>query len=414
MDYKDLNLTLEKNNITTTSLESLANCFGHVTLSYKYYWMMALIQKVAVEGITDMPAMNLAIQMVGMAWQPICKHQLGLGYKDGFKSIIEQLRTLIDISAETSPFDVVFAIQSRLSHPDSEPQMRRLMNRLLINVPYCYLQPWTELNREGCIAAINQKSNVFEQNCTPYSLEYKAVGKKLELWVHVHPAWATLIRDNARQLYSFAMAGLYDYVSTRNPEIQSVEYMLDWRVQSEVHERQLYFWNQAIKGGESAQQPLHCIFTQNALMPNCYRIDHFLPAQFAESEKLWSIFPADLKANVSKTGNHYQEIGALLPNLAKEQQKALSNFLKGGGSSDFLAQDFGNWDTTIQQLISISPAEFAIMLRARFSAATSSTFNKYTGFQPISMIKDDNNLTCKISIQNNNGPINGGTSNFNH
>lgn len=412
MDYKDLNLSLEKNDITTDALESLGNCFSRVTLSYKFYWMMALIHKVAVECVSDMPAMDLAIQMVGMAWQPICKHQLGLGHKDGFKTIIDQLKAILAIPAEASPFDVVYAIQSRMSRTDSEPEMKHWLNQLLVNVPYCYLQPWTGLNRESCIDAIRQKHNVFNANCTPYSLEYRSVGKKSELWVHVHPSWATLIRNNAHQLYSFAMAGLQDYVSTRNPEIQSVDYMLDWRVQSEVHQRQLYFWNQAIKGGLQQDQ-LQCIFTNNELKPNCYRIDHYLPAQFADAEKLWSIYPADLKAIVSKTGNHYQELGKLLPRLAQSQQLALSNFLKAGGSVDFLAADFGNWDTTIQQLISLSPAEYSVMLCSRFSAATASTFNRYTGFRPITTIKDDSKPTTNIQITTNNGPINGGTTNFN-
>lgn len=412
MDYNILNLSIEKTNLKREALTALGNCFEHVTLSYKFYWMMALIQKVAVEGVTEMPALHLAIDMIGMAWQPVCKHQIGLGYKDGFKRIIEQLRPLLSISVESRPFEVTLAIRQRLERPDSSAEMKRILKQLLVNVPYCYLQPWTDLNREECIAAIIQSNNIFRAKCTPYMLTYKQEKKSKELWVHVHPAWVAFIRENTAQLYGFALAGLQDYVSSRNPEVQSVQYMLDWRIQSEVHEHQLFFWNQAIQGATQGGSPLHCLFTQRDLLPDCYRLDHYMPPQFAEAERLWSIFPADLKAPVSSTGNHYQDIPSLLPRLAGAQQASLKHFLQMGGSVDFLAADYGDWGMPVDRLATISVPEFTMMLRSHFSSATSHALNRYTGFHPTLHVNDDPRSVTNIRIEHNNGPLMGGTSNI--
>lgn len=412
MDYNDLHLSLDNCHVAKDSLVSLGKCFDNVTLSYKYYWMMALIEKVAVEGITEMSAMSLAIQMVGMAWQPICKHQVGLGYKDGFKKIIDELRNRISVGAETSPFDVVMAIESQMQNPDQKPAIDDLLGRLLDNVPYCYLSPWVNMKFKDCKAAIRQKSNVFEQKCTPYFLEYHKVGRKQELWVKVNPVWVSFIRNNVSQLYDFAMGGLFAYVSPRNEEIQSIEYMLDWRMQTEVRDRQLYFWNQAIRCGNEHQNPLQCLFTSRELIPNCYRLDHFLPSHFADAEKLWCVYPADLSAEVSKTGNHYQHLARLIDPLARAQQSALSNFLKAGGSPDFLAVDYGSWDVPLKSLISIRPEQFAEMLRARFSSATSNAVNRITGYKSTLMVQDDGKTVNNIRIDQNYGPVMNGTSNF--
>lgn len=414
MDYQELNLSLEKNNITEKSLDSLANCFLHVTLSYKFYWLMALIKKVAVEGVTEMPAKSLAMEMVGMAWQPVRKHQVGLGKNDGFKAIIDKLGERVQIGPETSPFEVVCSIQEHLGSNQENPQeIVRLLERLITNVPYCFLQPWTKLNREDCIAAIKQNINIFDQNCTPYVLEYRTEGRKRELWVRVNPSWATLISNNSYQLFDFAMGGLYTYVSKYNSEIQAIDYMLDWRVRSEEKQRQLFFWDNAIRGGMEYANPLCCLFKNVELKPHVYRLDHYLPTQFRESEMLWSIYPADLRADVSHTGNHYQQLGIYMKSLAYYQQMALSNFLKAGGSEDFLSRDYGDWSMGVRQLAEIPAGDFACQLMARFSAATSNTVNKFTGFKPMTEVRDDGQVTNIIHIDRNNGPITGGTSHIN-
>lgn len=355
---------------TAESLDALQRCFTHTTLTYKFYWLMALIQKVTVYQETDFPAFELTPLMVSMAWRPIAKHQLGLGPGEAFSRIVRQLRPSMNIPIETSYATVLQSIQSELVRGDSSQLLHSALKQLLVNVPYCFLQPWTGLNREKCIREVNNH-NRFDRQCTPYWLTIEHG----HLMVHVRQCWVEYLNFHRHDLTSYAMAGLQDFVRKRNPEVQCARFMLNWCIDTDLLMQQVDYWNTVAQRALALGNPLRCIFSQQVIEPDQYRIDHFMPEAFADSERLWSIYPADVSARVSNTGNHFKEMALLMPQLAKSQQQALLLYLQTNAQCPKVVADFEGWKVPLTEIATLPSEQFRTIYERQFQLATSRQFN---------------------------------------
>lgn len=71
--------------------EALEHCFDHTTQSYKFYWMMSILECVANQRYS-INIMELSARMASMAWYPILKHSVGFGKTDSFRPQLSKLQ----------------------------------------------------------------------------------------------------------------------------------------------------------------------------------------------------------------------------------------------------------------------------------------------------------------------------------
>lgn len=383
--------------IPEDSFLALSHCFDNTTQSYKYYWLMALIQQVAVNQELDFPAIDLTVLMTSMAWFPLRKQRIDLGISDGFSKVLDEMNNHLSLKPESTMEDVMLSMHEVMAQPSSRPAITRLLKNLLNNVPYCFLNPWTHLSGPQCMAAAQSADKGIFANC-PYTLSFRGYGRDRVLWVHVHEEWARYICRHASALYDYALTALCGYAQRKNSHLLAAQYKLDWRIDNSVHQRQLFFWNKAIIGTSRQGNPLKCLFTLQDLQPLNYRIEHFLPATYRESQCVWSTFPAMTKAEICATGNRFREIGQYVTALAHGHQQALRGYLAAQGSVDLVAPDYAGWLYSVTELANMPTADFVQAYRSHLTSSMANESNRITGFSHTAPlhIDDDNSLSINI------------------
>lgn len=385
--------------IGTDGAQKLNQTLLHNTLSYKYYWLMSLVEKVAVEQEYDFPAFDLAINMVAMAWQPVCKHRIGMGFKDGFKAILSELEPILNLQPDSTRTSVILGLQQILSDPDHSRSVRSIINRLLKYVPYRFVKPWLLIDADKAEQIIRQNPVGAIAPSAPYQLEWRGTAHSRELFVVMNPDWVRFIQGSTIELIERAMSDLALYVQHNNRDLLSVEYFLDWRVDAQIRQRQMYFWNHAINNAVNVGQPMQCILTRDVLYPQRYRIERTMPTSFHDAESMWSIFPARLEAKIPQAGHHLSHLGQILPSMAAMQHEALRNFLQSGAVTEMIAADYAGWDYTVQQLAMLPVTDFVPIFCNHLSLSLEQEKNHRMSRPPQS-IADDSHVGLHINQLN--------------
>ena len=363
--------------IEHTHLTALDKCFGATTQSYKYYWLMAMVQHVCTTGEAEFPAITLVYRMVGMAWMPICKFGVRLAEGDGLGRCIAQALQFDDLfGCEESVSSVVAKLQQATASPEQGRQLERQLLALLDNVPYCFLSPWLAVSGDKIRSQYRQQGLVGHEQA-PYALSR---GDDGQLWVRVSPQWQQLLTANAQLVMDYAMGALQQWAQKKNPQLQIPSFKLDWRIHAEVLQRQIFYWDTVLTEAQRAGSPMRCLFDHNVLGINDYRIDHYMPSTFPDANKLWSTYPASLQSRPSPTGNHHNIAGRLLPQLAAAHQTALRLYAAAKQPTDALQADFADWNIPLLQLVSLSDDAFLRLYSSRFLRSENRQMDHMNGY----------------------------------
>lgn len=81
-------------------VSKLAASFGNTSATYKFYWLLAILELLE-EGQTTIPKRHLFARMIGNAWYTVNYFHVSFGKQDliqqAVQSILEQERLTIDI-----------------------------------------------------------------------------------------------------------------------------------------------------------------------------------------------------------------------------------------------------------------------------------------------------------------------------
>lgn len=273
-----------------------------------------------------------------------------------------------------------------------EPVLRQFIN----DVPYCFLSPWSKLNGAG--ERIKKEFRVSGSIHIPKA-PYSIVRIDKRIFIDIDPEWVAYLSKNSWSLYEKSMSGLRDFVTKRNPGLFLPEVMLEWKINPAIVRHQVEYWNIAIAGATASGSSLHCLFTGQDIQLNAYRLDHFLPLCDASSDRVWSIFPANLSAIASPNGYHEYCALPQFGQLAADQQLALRSFLKAGGSASMVTNEFSDWNIPVRELISMSLDSFTNAYEACLSGASFKHSNR-SFKDPMSAIAADD---CSKEFHLGNG-----------
>lgn len=347
--------------------QALEHCFDHTTQSYKFYWLMAILECVANQRY-HINILDLSVRMASMAWYPILKHSVGFGKADSFRPKLSYLQEQVGIPVETTYFDLLPRLSRSMSQDATSSIVRPVLRQFITDVPYCFLSPWCTHKNSGEFikGEFRRRGEVYIQGA-PYSIKRDVGG---EIYIHVNTDWVNYINSEYWKLNEMAMSGLRAFVTRRNKDLCLPQFMLEWRQDPAVVRQQVEYWNVAISSAMASGNPLRCLFSHQDLKVDAYRLDHYLPFGDAVSDRVWSIFPANLSAQVSLDG--YRDYCSLsqFAELAHGQQLALRAYLMAGGSEGLANVEFDAWKTPVSELIRMSPESFARAYEACLSGAS--------------------------------------------
>jgi len=185
--------------------EKLSEVFETKTTTYKFYWMLALLDAVkSDEGQRQITFTEMVARMVSKAWVPVTSGLFSFGESD---ALMSRIHTLI-FASELNLKDVEERVCIYLLKHASDPLVKDLVAKMTVYVPYRFLYPWVG-NQSAPLT--REASQNYDQYACPYAIMDKAIV--------VHPQWAEYFRRHSTILRDFTKYNLILYLAKHNNNI---------------------------------------------------------------------------------------------------------------------------------------------------------------------------------------------------
>ena len=325
-------------------VDLLAACFNNTSATYKYYWLLSILQAVE-EGNLKVAKRDLFSRMISNAWFTVNYFHVSFGKQDLIQHAIEAINEIEKIPIDEKRH-LVFHKLSTSSNTKTEKQLWHF-NR---NVPHWFLSPWFQkMNR----IEIYKASQTFTEKCL-YALYDDSIA--------IYPEWKNYLTDNAKVLKDFCYWNLALFLQAKNPNVPDIPNKLIKPAQrSGLLKQRTQFWDLVVQELGSVK----CIYTGEKLTVGNYAVEHFIPYNFVSHDLIWNLIPADKSFNSLKSDK--------LPPLEKyfnsffALQKTAFDIVKDKNPKNKLLEDYltifsdldknfskGNFRERIQPLIPIA------------------------------------------------------------
>ena len=348
------------------STNAMNRVFDTTTATYKFYWLLALLDMHVKEQKNEMQALDVVARMVAYAWYPTQYFRLSFGKGDSMSKIIPDVALLTSITVDDRLEDKNIAISNALSE---NREVKKRVKILLNNVPFRFQKPWIDTTDDS---EMQRRSQSFENDCL-----YSLTGSGEGLTVTINPRWSSYLTTNYEVLRDFALWNLTLFLQSKNPNVPNISGKLLRPEEREPLTRQKKFWNKVIEIGG----PIRCIYKNTPLGRNEYDLDHFIPWSFVSHNQNWNLIPADGSFNSSKS-NRIPDLEYYLPKMAKVQHKALRLYIPHRGKRDNTLDEYYALGCSPQDLMQMSDEQFLNVCRKTFSPLSQMAVNM--GFRTLS------------------------------
>ena len=200
-------------NIDFFDIEKLRNIFLHTTTSYKFFWMLAILDFAKMKKIEKpIPYDVLTARMIAKAWKPIMQQNLFLGKQDMFLKNILEIILCSPLSKDSLEENII----QQLEKNRKNEWYRKLVKKLTIYVPERLLYPWIgTCTREEAVAMSGKAEK--------RSL-YTLTGNNS---IVINRLWREYLETNATFLEGFVYQSLYAYLEKRNRKVKVTPFSLE-------------------------------------------------------------------------------------------------------------------------------------------------------------------------------------------
>ena len=340
-------MLLPQSDILTTN--RLGNVFSNTTATYKFFWLVSILQIHAKSDDLHINVWDIVIRMVANAWYPIHYFRLSFGKSDSLFDIVMELQHVTRIPIDANSQAIIDGLTNRLN----DKQIRRLLNTLILNVPYRFLSPWIRYTNDMDVIKRSQS----QENGCLYSL-YK---NDREFYIKLNPAWDTYLHTHYSILVDFAYWNLTNFLQIRNPSVPAISNKLIRPETRNSLTKQHNYWDMVMEIGG----PIHCIYTDAELRPREYDLDHFIPWSFVCHDLLWNLIPSNGSVNSSKN-DKLPDLAFYLPKLAELQQHSIKVMLKADKEPKVM-EDFVSLGYTARDLADMNSERFREVYERTFN-----------------------------------------------
>lgn len=258
----------------------LAACFNSKVATYKFYWLLSILQSVE-EGNLKISKKELFARMISNAWYTVNYFHVSFGKQDLIQQVIEAINEIEKIPIDEKR-ELVF---KKLSSTINNKTVKQLWH-FNKNVPHWFLSPWFQkMDRNE----IYRASQTFNGKCL-YALYDDSIA--------INPEWKNYLTDNARVLKDFCYWNLALFLQAKNPNVPDIPNKLIKPAQrSGLIKQRTQFWDLVVQELGSVK----CIYTGEKLTVGNYAVEHFIPYNFVSHDLIWNLIPADKSFNCSKS-----------------------------------------------------------------------------------------------------------------
>jgi hypothetical protein len=271
---------LPQNNKLSTEL--LVSCFNSTSATYKFYWLLAIIEEVELNA-TIITKHRLFTKMVTNAWYTVNYFKLSFGKQDVIHKAVENIKDFEQLTIDEKRETLNTEIENSF-----DLNTRRELNHFDKNVPHWFLSPWFN---QSSRAEIYNRSKQFENNCL-YALHKNEI--------IINPHWVHYLKSNAKLIKDFCYWNLALFLQTRNPNVPDIpNKLIKPAVRNSLTEQRNKYWKNVFE----EENHVNCIFTNTKLyyQENNFALDHFIPHAFVSHDLIWNLIPIDKTFNSSKS-----------------------------------------------------------------------------------------------------------------
>lgn len=189
--------------IGTADIDRLSHIFDNTTATYKFYWMLALLDVVR-EGKAHQPVsyIEMVARMVGKAWQPLMYGEFSFGKCDSLICRINELIVCSPLHVDSMEEMVkCYIIANSRSQIVSE-----IVKKLTKYVPTRFLYPWIGTCTDSQAETLSAEADT---RCL-----YSIKGRTLI----VNDLWMKYLTEQNYILEGFTFHHLYRFIEKRNPD----------------------------------------------------------------------------------------------------------------------------------------------------------------------------------------------------
>lgn len=278
----------------------LAACFNNTSATYKFYWFLAILNRVE-QGEVAINKQHLFADMVAHSWFTVNYFHVSFGKQDKLQQAIEKIRFLEDLTVDADRLQIF----KRLTKSDNKSTLKEL-SYFNSEVPHRFLSPWFKADDMKIVYQISQ---TFNNNCL-YAVDKETI--------KINPLWINYLKGNAGILRSFCYWHLAIYLQSKNPNVPDIPNKLIKVPVRKSLAKQRNFWDIVI--GELGG--VDCIYTNSRLNIGSYAVEHFIPYAFVSHDLIWNLIPADQSFN-SKKGDRLPQLDKYFDAYYDVQQKAV-------------------------------------------------------------------------------------------
>jgi 5-methylcytosine-specific restriction endonuclease McrA len=273
----------------------LAACFNNTTATYKFYWLLSIIQTME-QGKTNISKKELFAGLISNAWHTINYFNVSFGKQDLIQDAIHSIKVIEKITIDEKRETIYHKLMCS-KNKDTE----KILKHFNKNVPHWFLSPWfpkityeTDSMREKRIYSESQR---FDSNSL-YALHQDCI--------EINPYWVNYLITNARVLKDFCFWNLALFLQSKNPNVPDIpNKLIKPATRNGLNKQRTQFWDIVLDELGS----VNCIYTGQELFKGNYAVEHFIPYSFVSHDLIWNLIPADKSFNNSKSNK--------LPNLEK-------------------------------------------------------------------------------------------------
>lgn len=268
-------------------VSKLAASFGSTSATYKFYWLLGIVE-IVEEGKTTIAKRELFARMIGNAWYTVNYFHVSFGKQDLIQQAVQDLLVEEGLTIDVKKQNLLTVLEN--SPLKSTLQTLQHFNK---NVPHWFLSPWfgktTIENDVAYRKRIYASSQQFGNDCL-YAL--------YDDYIIINPKWVSYLQANAKVLKDFIYWNLTLFLQVRNPNVPDIaNKLIRPPFRGTLTNQRKNYWDIVFKELGSVD----CIFTNTALRQDTYALDHFVPHAFVSHDLIWNLVPIDKRFNSTKS-----------------------------------------------------------------------------------------------------------------
>ena len=281
-------------NIPTSDnlpVNKLASVFGSTSATYKFYWLIALIELVE-EGNIEISKRKIFSRMISNCWYTINYFHISFGKQDNLQIAVERILGAENLTIDEKKNKLDFCLENS----NNKETINQLMH-FDKNVPHWFLSPWfPKINNE---TDNQQKSRIYGDSQLFLNDALYALHKDC---IQINPIWIPYLKSNAKVLKDYCYWNLALFLQTRNPNVPDIpNKLIKPATRNGLTQQTNNYWKIVFQ----ELGFIECIFTGTKLFfdEKNYALDHFIPHAFVSHDLIWNLIPIKKSKNSSKGDN---------------------------------------------------------------------------------------------------------------